>query len=69
MTEGDGNLAALAKYEKEQDNNERAYESFHKTVEDEMLMELEDLKGSFDAIAERYGFEEEKFYEWVKNNI
>jgi len=58
MDNVDGNLAALAAYERKQEANERAYNNFRESViADGILTEYEELKGRYDRFAENYNTE------------
>ena len=64
----DGNLAALAKYEKEQDANERRYDMFVAAVLDDLHLDYEDLRNRYDYIAEQFDYDV-SFEDFVKENI
>ena len=67
--DGDGNLAALARYEREQEEAERRYERFVDTVLVAIQDDYEDLKSQYDSIAKDFGCETTSFEEFVRENI
>ena len=67
--DGDGNLAALARYEREQEEIERRYDRFVSTVLVAIQNDYEDLKGQYDSIAENFGYETTSFEEFIRENI
>ena len=62
MCNTDGNLAALAVYEREQEQAEMAYERFVEAVEAQKLPEsFQDLRDEFEALKDTYDMEDEDF--------
>jgi hypothetical protein len=57
---GDGNLAALQKYEEKIEKNERNYAAFETEIEDLKIEErLQELLDEFNSVSEKYGIMED----------
>ncbi len=57
-SQADGNLAALARYENEQEAGEKAYEAFQEEAFEEIQDEIEESKDRFHTIRDKYGFDD-----------
>ena len=62
-----GNEEALARYEREQEKEEKAYEAFESELINELGLfnEYEEMEAKFDGVCERYGYTDKSFHEWL----
>ena len=68
--DGDGNLAALAKYEKEVNVAELKHDTFVEAVFSWGIADgYEQLRGQYNEIAESFGYETTSFEEFIRENI
>jgi len=66
---GDGNLSALARYEKENDEAERKYDRFISTVLAAGILEdYEEAKHMYDKLADKWGYDT-PFEEFIGENV
>ena len=68
MINTDGNLAALADYEREQEQQEQIEEAFISAVDEDMKDEIDDLYSRFTILCNQYEMEYD-FIEYIKEII